>query len=181
LYLAHEVIEFEKAVRIAQNYAKSKGNVQLIVTADHETGGFSINSYTFSTDLPSQTDDLETLRTKREARANETSVAWTTTDHTSTQVHLFGLGPNSEKIQNASHHIDTFTIISEIMQDFASGSSGSTTYRSSETTMTEDHDFDFTWLYVSGLVVAAIGIFWKAHTYKIKKSNGSNQIPNEKT
>jgi alkaline phosphatase len=115
LYLAHEVIEFEKAVRVAKTYAELVGNVQLIVTADHETGGFKINSHTLNAPLPLPSDDIGTLRSKREARANEISVSWSSGGHTSSEVYLIGYGPQSAKIAAAEHHIDTFSLMRELI------------------------------------------------------------------
>jgi alkaline phosphatase len=117
LYLAHEVIEFEKAVNISTEYAKSKGNVLLLVTGDHETGGLSILSSNLVSTLPNSTDTIEELRAKREARANEISVTWSTTGHTSTEVYLNGLGPNADKIMEAEHHINTFSIMRYVIDE----------------------------------------------------------------
>ena len=109
--LAHEVIEFEKAFRHVKSIADVNDNLQLLVCADHETGGFSISSYNFTTSLPLEQDDLATKIAKRTNRTNEMAVSFSTTGHTSTQVYLAGIGPYTDRIVNASHHIDTFQIM----------------------------------------------------------------------
>ena len=45
-----ETIEFDKAVKVAMDFAEQDGNTLVIVTADHETGGLQKNgtNYTFS-------------------------------------------------------------------------------------------------------------------------------------
>ncbi len=110
-YLAHEVIEFEKAVRVVKAFAESRDDVLLIVTADHETGGLSIKSSDFTTELPNESDTLSELRTKRTERANQIKVRWSTGGHSTTKVPLVGLGPYSERILDANHHIDTFSMM----------------------------------------------------------------------
>jgi len=110
-YMAHEVIEFEKAVRVAKIYAQNQENVQLLVTADHETGGLSIKNYDFTTTVPELGDSLEEKRTKRTERAAQVSVGWSTGGHTNTKVPLVGLGPYADQIPEANHHTDTFSLM----------------------------------------------------------------------
>ncbi len=115
IYTALEVIEFEKSVKYVKELAEIDSNLQVLVTADHETGGLSVGGYTFTTALPSDTDDFETKRSKRIARADEVATSWSTGGHTSSEVILAGMGPNTEKILNATHHVDTFPIMREII------------------------------------------------------------------
>jgi alkaline phosphatase len=115
-YLAHEVVEFEKAVRLAKTYAEAQGDVLLMVTADHDCGGLSIvSSDRLTSPLPEEGDDLATLRQKRSARAAEIDVKWSTGGHTRTKVPLVGLGPGSELIDDAVHHVDTFGIMRTVI------------------------------------------------------------------
>lgn len=116
LYIANEVIEFEKAVKVAKNYAIANGNTLLLVTADHETGGFSIkSSANLNAPLPDPTDNITTLRLKREARAHQIETDFSTGGHTSTKVYLQGLGPNATMIAEAQHHIDTYGIMRSVI------------------------------------------------------------------
>lgn len=42
-YVTSELIDFDKAVKVALEFAKKDGNTLVIITADHETGGLSLN------------------------------------------------------------------------------------------------------------------------------------------
>jgi len=111
VYLAHEVIEFEKAVRYAKNLAMQETDLQVLVTADHETGGFNVESYTVETEIPYETDSYDVKQEKRTNRSQEIAVSWSSGGHTKTKVILAGIGPFSGAILNAEHHIDTFSIM----------------------------------------------------------------------
>jgi alkaline phosphatase len=43
-YLIAEMTDFEKTVRVAYDFAKKDGHTLVIVTADHETGGFTLGA-----------------------------------------------------------------------------------------------------------------------------------------
>lgn len=128
VYLAHEVIEFEKAVAVARAHALAQGDVQLLVVADHETGGLRINEYSFTTSLPAAGDDLATLRAKRIARAGEIDVSWSTGGHTSREVPLVGLGPHADQVAGARHLADVFGIMRGVI-DGTTTPEGSGYYR----------------------------------------------------
>jgi len=115
VYLAHQIIEFEKAIRIAKTFAEQNPDWQLIVTADHETGGLSIVDYSFQTEIPLETDTLAQKQEKRTSRAQEIEVNWSTGGHTKTKVILAGMGPYTEDILEAQHHIDTFSIMRKVI------------------------------------------------------------------
>ncbi|TFG18563.1 MAG: alkaline phosphatase [Promethearchaeota archaeon] len=115
VYTALEAIEFEKSVRYAKGLAEQDANLQLLVTADHETGGLDVDEYDFLTELPLDTDDFETRKNKRIARVGEVSVSWLHGGHTMREVILAGMGPNTQKILDATHHIDTFSIMREVI------------------------------------------------------------------
>ncbi len=82
VYAALEAIELEKSVMYAKGLAEKDANLQILVTADHETGGLDVNGYDFHTALPLDTDDFETRKNKRIARANEVSISWLHGGHT---------------------------------------------------------------------------------------------------
>ena len=73
--LLNELRDFEKAIRIALNFAKRNGETLVIVTADHETGGLGIN----------EGSKLKKLKLK-----------FTTNGHTGTMVPVFAFGPKAE-------------------------------------------------------------------------------------
>ena len=41
-WMMDEMLDFDYAVKVAMDYAKEKGNTLVVVTADHETGGFTL-------------------------------------------------------------------------------------------------------------------------------------------
>ena len=74
-YIVSEMIEFDKAIGKVLEFAKLDGETLVIVTADHETGGYSIN--------PGSTQD--------------SIIAGFTSDyHTATMIPVFAYGPGSE-------------------------------------------------------------------------------------
>jgi alkaline phosphatase len=74
-YVLSEFKEFNVIIDICFEYAKRAGNTLVIVTSDHETGGFTIN--------PEST--MESLK-----------VSFTTGDHTAVMIPVFAYGPGSE-------------------------------------------------------------------------------------
>ena len=110
-YLISELIDFDDAIGKALDFAEKDGNTLVIVTADHETGGFSVEDYSFQTGIPLETDSFAEKQAKRTARAQEIEVDWSTLGHTNTRIILAGMGPYTEQIQNADHHVDTFSIM----------------------------------------------------------------------
>lgn len=75
-YIISEALDFDKTIGAVLDFAKKDGETLVIVTADHETGGYSI--------VRGSTSD--TLATK-----------FTTTYHTATMVPVFAYGPGAEK------------------------------------------------------------------------------------
>lgn len=74
-YMISEMIEFDEAIGAVLDFAKSDGNTLIIVTGDHETGGFSIN----------------------QGSTRDSIIAAFTTDyHTGTLIPVFAYGPGSE-------------------------------------------------------------------------------------
>jgi alkaline phosphatase len=111
IYLAHEMIAFEKIVREVRDLAIKDPTLQVLITADHETGGLSINSYEFSTEIPKENDSLAILIEKRSNRTNEVDVSWSSMGHTNKKVILSGVGAFTEPILNASHLTDIFSMV----------------------------------------------------------------------
>ncbi|MFX0051437.1 MAG: alkaline phosphatase [Candidatus Hodarchaeota archaeon] len=91
---ALETIEFDKAVEVAKNFVVQNENILLIVTADHETGGLTVNSNTLNETLPSSQYTAEQGEQLRIARVQNISVHWSGTSHTNRNVPFYGLGAN---------------------------------------------------------------------------------------
>lgn len=74
-YIVTEMIEFDKVIGDVLEFAKQDGETLVIVTADHETGGYSIN-------MGSKMDSLVTK--------------FTTDYHTAVMIPVFAYGPGAE-------------------------------------------------------------------------------------
>ncbi|HLF63730.1 MAG TPA: alkaline phosphatase [Saprospiraceae bacterium] len=75
-YVLSEFKEFNIVIDICFEFAKRKGNTLVVVTADHETGGFTI--------IP-------------ESTMNELKVSFSTGDHTAVMIPVFAYGPGSDR------------------------------------------------------------------------------------
>jgi alkaline phosphatase len=71
-----QTLKFDEAVGVALDFAKKDGHTLVVVTADHETGGLSINGGTL---------DGKIL-----------DVVWGRDDHNAATVSLFAFGPDAE-------------------------------------------------------------------------------------
>lgn len=73
-YIVSEVIDFDNAVKAALDFAEKDGNTLVVITADHETGGYAINK-------GSTMDSLVTQ--------------FTTDYHTADLIPVFAFGPGA--------------------------------------------------------------------------------------
>lgn len=60
-YLVTEMLDFDKAIGIALDYAEKDGNTLVIVTADHECGGFSLISTEVDVPFQGKRSDYDSL------------------------------------------------------------------------------------------------------------------------
>ncbi len=74
-YIISEMIDFDEAIGVVLNFAKENGETLIIVTSDHETGGYALN--------PGSTWD--SIRP-----------AFTTDQHTAALIPVFAFGPGQE-------------------------------------------------------------------------------------
>lgn len=87
-YIVEETLDFDRAVGKALELAASDGETLVIVTADHETGGMSINN-----------GDLE---------KGEVHAKYTTGEHTGIMVPVFAYGPGAEHFTGVMKNTDIF-------------------------------------------------------------------------
>jgi len=76
-YVLAEMLDFDRAVGVAKDFADQDGETLIIVTSDHETGGLTI------------IDGSE--------ENNWLSAHFSTTDHTAVMVPVFSYGPGAER------------------------------------------------------------------------------------
>ena len=74
-YIITEMIEFDKVIGEVLDFAEADGNTLVIVTADHETGGFAIN---------------------KGSELNKLQTAFTSDYHTADLIPVFAYGPGAE-------------------------------------------------------------------------------------
>ena len=87
-YIIDEVVDFDNAVGKALAFAEKDGETLVIVTADHETGGFGIISGNLAT--------------------GDVKGAFLIKDHTATMVPVFAYGPGSEVFTGVQDNTDIF-------------------------------------------------------------------------
>jgi alkaline phosphatase len=75
-YTLSELNDFCGAINVALDFAEENGNTLVVVTADHETGGMSING--------------------GKPDGSEITMKFTTTGHTAEMVGVFAKGPGEE-------------------------------------------------------------------------------------
>jgi alkaline phosphatase len=86
--IVQETVDFDKAVGIALDFAKKDGNTLVIVTADHETGGFAI--------------------TEGNIAEGKVGGKFVSKDHTAVMVPVFAYGPGAEAFMGVQLNTDIF-------------------------------------------------------------------------
>jgi alkaline phosphatase len=86
--LVDETLDFDKAVGVALDFAKTDGHTLVVITADHETGGVTI----IDGDIQSHKVELN----------------FSTKDHTAVMVPVYAFGPGSEKFTGIYDNTDIF-------------------------------------------------------------------------
>ncbi len=94
-YLIEEVLDFDKTLGVALDFAKKNGETLIIVTADHETGGF-----TLATDGKNY---------------NKIKPSFSTTGHSGTMVPVFAEGPGAHLFNGIYNSTDIYFKMMELM------------------------------------------------------------------
>lgn len=87
-YIVQETIDFDHAVGVALEFAKKDGNTLVIITADHETGGFAL--------------------TEGNLNKGVAGGKFSTGDHTAVMVPVFAYGPGAEAFTGVQLNTDIF-------------------------------------------------------------------------
>jgi alkaline phosphatase len=96
-YLISELIDFDDAVGKALDFAKKDGNTLVIVTADHETGGFTLASTTKQREDGGKYSDY-----------SEITPTFSTGGHSATLVPVFAFGPGAEEFSGIYENTEIF-------------------------------------------------------------------------
>jgi alkaline phosphatase len=74
-YVVREVADFDNAIKTALDFAQKDGETLVVITADHETGGMTLQ--------------------KQKAKGDSLKIVWTTSHHTGTPIPLMAYGPQA--------------------------------------------------------------------------------------
>ncbi len=94
-YVVKEMLDFDQTIGKALEFAAKDGETLIIVTADHETGGFALTG-----------GDMKTGKVKG---------AFPTGDHTAVMVPVFAYGPGAEKFTGIMENTDIAKNIIKIL------------------------------------------------------------------
>ncbi len=86
-YIISEMIDFDRAVGKVLDFAEKDGNTLVIVTADHETGGFAI---------------------QKGSKMGDLATAFTTDYHTADLIPVFAYGPGAERFMGIYENTDIY-------------------------------------------------------------------------
>lgn len=101
-YLISELIDFDDAIGKALDFAEKDENTLVIVTADHETGGFTLSP------TPKKTIDGKSYNDY-----NEITGTFSTTRHSATLIPVFAYGPGAEAFSGIYENTEIFHKILE--------------------------------------------------------------------
>ena len=101
-YLISELIDFDDAIGKALDFAAKDGNTLVIVTADHETGGFTLAS------TQKKTEDGESYSDYKEITGT-----FSTGGHSATLIPVFAYGPGAESFSGIYQNTEIFHKILE--------------------------------------------------------------------
>ena len=94
-YVLREVEDFDEAVKVVLDFAKEHGETLVVLTADHETGGMTLNKYNTET--------------------SEVEIFWTTGSHTGVPVPLMAYGPHAIKFTGWLENTEVGIKVAELL------------------------------------------------------------------
>lgn len=94
-YLLAEMLDFDDAVGVVLDYAQKNGETLVIITGDHETGGYSILGGDWN--------------------AGKVSGKFSTNDHSAVMVPIFSFGPGSENFTGIMENTDIFHKVNQLL------------------------------------------------------------------
>lgn len=96
-YLITELIDFDDAIGKALDFAEKDGNTLVIVTADHETGGFTLAASTKKREDGTEYSDY-----------SEVGGTFSTGGHSATLIPVFAYGPGAEEFSGVYENNEIF-------------------------------------------------------------------------
>ncbi len=101
-YIIREVLDFDRAIGEVLDFAERDQDTLVIVTADHETGGFAIIDTKITNAISSEKFETKFIHSK----------------HTSSMVPVFSYGPGSKEFMGLYDNTDIFYKIKKLWLDF---------------------------------------------------------------
>ncbi len=102
-YVITEVLDFDRAIGKALDFAKADGNTLVVVTADHETGGFTLASKTIKVPYKGDISDYDQL-----------DESFSTGGHSAALIPVFAYGPGSETFTGVYENTGVFHKMMEL-------------------------------------------------------------------
>jgi alkaline phosphatase len=102
-YLVSELIDFDDAIGKAIDFAEKDGNTLVVVTGDHETGGFTLASTIKKSEDEKEYSDY-----------NDISMTFSTNGHSATLIPVFAYGPGSEEFMGVYENTEIFDKILKV-------------------------------------------------------------------
>ena len=102
-YLISELIDFDDAIGKALDFAEKDGNTLVVVTADHETGGFTLSSTIKKTEDGREYSDYD-----------EITGTFSTGGHSATLIPVFAFGPGAEEFSGVYQNNEIFHKIMKV-------------------------------------------------------------------
>ncbi len=96
-YLITELLDFDKTIGVALDFAKQNGETLVIVTADHETGGFTLAA-----------DDGD---------YNKIKPVFSSSSHSATLIPVFAYGPGAELFGGVYENTEIHTKMKSLLSD----------------------------------------------------------------
>jgi alkaline phosphatase len=96
-YMVEEMLDFDRAIGKALEFAASNGKTLVLVTADHETGGVAVTGGNLSTGM--------------------VECGYISTDHTAVMVPIFAFGPGAEHFTGIMENTDVYYKIKKMLLD----------------------------------------------------------------
>jgi len=105
----HDTVAFDEAVRVALEFAETHPDTLVIVTADHECGGLSVE-YPFES-FPAEGEYIQDLDNESEYRDG----IWTSGSHTAVDVPVMASGPFASLLTGRLDNTGIFDVMEEAM------------------------------------------------------------------
>jgi alkaline phosphatase len=99
-YVIQEVLDFDKSIGAVLDFAAAQGNTLVIVTADHETGGFTMASERKTGAFKRVYDDYDSI-----------VPSFSTGGHSCTMVPVLSYGPKAEQLGSIFENIHIHAVI----------------------------------------------------------------------